>query len=54
MEATCGLVREGDDAGAATLRVDVASDDDALRRRLRKLLETALSACQPITTGLPA
>ena len=39
--ATCGLVREGSE-----LRADVASDDDALRRRLRKLLERTLRACR--------
>ena len=44
--ATCGLVREGSE-----LRADVASDDDALRRRLRKLLERTLSVCVPIPTS---
>ena len=44
--ATCGLVREGTE-----LRADVASDDDALRRRLRKLLERTLSVCVPIPTS---
>ena len=34
--AACALLRD-----AADYRVDVASDDDALRRRLRKLLERA-------------
>ena len=44
--ATCGLIRED-----GALRADVASNDDALRRRLRKLLERALAVCVPIPTA---
>ena len=47
-KATCVLKSDG-----PNFRLDVASDDDALRRRLRKLLERALDAQNPIKTAVP-
>ena len=45
LSATCTFRADG-----PNFRVDVASDDDPLRRRLRTLLERALDATQPIST----
>ncbi|KAH8060102.1 nuclease [Aureococcus anophagefferens] len=45
LAATCTFRADG-----PNFRVDVASDDDPLRRRLRTLLERALDATQPIST----
>ena len=46
LEATCTLQADG-----PNFRLDIASDDDPLRRRLRKLLERALDATRPIKTS---